>query len=54
MEYQEMIELIDERVDYMTDVITDSDWFDEKVQEAVKSYLKKNSDPLKDELEYYK
>ena len=39
MEYQEMIELIDERVDYMTDVITDSDWFDEKVQEAVKEYL---------------
>ena len=39
MEYQEIIELIDERVDYMTDVITDSDWFDEKVQEAVKEYL---------------
>ena len=33
---------------------TDSDWFDEKVQEAVKSYLKKNSDPLISELEYYK
>ena len=39
MEYQEMIELIDARVDYMTDVITDSEWFDEKVQEAVKEYL---------------
>ena len=54
MTYEEMIELIDSRVDYMTDVITDSDWFDEKVQEAVKSYLKKNSDPLISELEYYK
>lgn len=54
MTHEEMIELIDSRVDYMTDVITDSEWFDEKVQEAVKSYLKKNSDPLKDELEYYK
>ena len=42
MEYKEMIELIDARVDYMTDVITDSDWFDEKVQEAVKSYLESN------------
>ena len=42
MEYQEMIELIDSRVDYMTDVITDSDWFDEKVQEAVKEYLETN------------
>ena len=42
MEYQEMIELIDSRVDYMTDVITDSKWFDEKVQEAVKSYLETN------------
>tara|TARA_R100000234_G_scaffold48720_2_gene29202 strand:+ start:862 stop:1050 length:189 start_codon:yes stop_codon:yes gene_type:complete len=39
MTYEEMIELIDSRVDYMTDVITDSDWFDEKVQEAVKEYL---------------
>jgi len=42
MEYNEMIELIDSRVDYMTDVITDSDWFNEKVQEAVKSYLETN------------
>ena len=54
MTYEEMIELIDSRVDYMTDVITDSDWFDEKVQDAVKSYLKNNSDPLISELEYYK
>ena len=42
MEYKEMLELIDARVDYMTDVITDSAWFNEKVQEAVKSYLETN------------
>ena len=42
MTHEEMIELIDERVDYMTDVITDSDWFNEKVEEAVKSYLETN------------
>ena len=42
MTYEEMIELIDERVDYMTDVITDSEWFDEKVQQAVKEYLETN------------
>ena len=42
MTNEEMIELIDSRVDYMTDVITDSDWFNEKVQEAVKSYLETN------------
>jgi hypothetical protein len=42
MTQEEMIELIDSRVDYMTDVITDSEWFNEKVQEAVKSYLESN------------
>jgi hypothetical protein len=42
MEYQEMIELIDNRVDMKTDIIVESEWFDEKVQEAVKSYLESN------------
>ena len=42
MTYEEMIELIDSRVDHMTDVITDSEWFEEKVHEAVKAYLETN------------
>ena len=42
MTYKEMIELIDTRVDMQTDIIMESDWFDEKVQEAVKTYLETN------------
>ena len=42
MTYKEMIELIDTRVDMQTDIIMESDWFDERVQEAVKSYLETN------------
>ena len=33
------LSLIDERIDITTDIIMESDWFDERVQEAVKEYL---------------
>ena len=39
MTEKEMIELIDSRVDYMTDVITDSDWFEEKIRDIVREQL---------------
>ena len=39
MTYEEIIKLVDERIDMQTDIIMESDWFDEKVQEAVKEYL---------------
>ena len=42
MEYKELIELVDTRVDMQTEIIMESEWFDEKVQEAVKSYLESN------------
>ena len=42
MTYKEMIELIDTRVDMQTEIIMESEWFDEKVQEAVKEYLETN------------
>ena len=42
MTYEEIIKLVDERIDMQTDIIMESDWFDEKVQEAVKSYLETN------------
>ena len=54
MTYEEIINLVDERVDMQTDIIVNSDWFHECVNEAVKEYLEKNSDPLISELEYYK
>ena len=42
MTYEEIIKLVDERIDMQTDIIMESDWFDEKVQEAVKTYLETN------------
>ena len=39
MTEQEIIKLVDERIDMQTDIIMESDWFDERVQEAVKEYL---------------
>ena len=43
MTEQEIIELIDDRVDMKTDIIVDSDWFQEQVELAVKAYLEKQS-----------
>ena len=39
MTYEEIIKLVDERIDMQTDIIMESDWFNERVQEAVKEYL---------------
>ena len=39
MTYEEIIKLVDERIEMQTDIIMESDWFDERVQEAVKEYL---------------
>ena len=39
MTYEEIIKLVDERINMQTDIIMESDWFDERVQEAVKEYL---------------
>ena len=36
------LSLIDDRIDMKTDIIMESDWFNEKVQEAVKTYLETN------------
>ena len=41
MTEQEIIELIDDRVDMKTDIIMESDWFQECVTEAVIHYLEK-------------
>ena len=41
MTEREIIELIDDRVDMKTDIIVDSDWFQEQVELAVKAYLEK-------------
>ena len=57
MTEQEIIELIDDRVDMKTDIIMESDWFQEQVELAVKAYLEKHeelNDPIISELEYYK
>ena len=43
MTEREIIELIDDRVDMKTDIIVDSDWFQEQVELAVKAYLEKQS-----------
>ena len=55
MERQELINLIDERllqmalsviddrIDMKTDIIMESDWFQEQVELAVKAYLEKQS-----------
>jgi len=37
----DLISLIDERVDMKTDIIMESDWFQEQVTEAVIHYLEK-------------
>ena len=57
MTEQEIIQLIDDRVDMKTDIIMESDWFQEQVELAVKAYLEKHeelNDPIISELEYYK
>ena len=41
MTEQEIIELIDDRVDMKTDIIVESEWFQEQVSEAVIHYLEK-------------
>ena len=40
MTYEEIIKLVDERIDMQTDIIMESDWFDEKVQEKVQEYVR--------------
>ncbi len=42
MTEQEIIQLIDDRVDMKTDIIMESDWFQEQVELAVKAYLNKD------------
>ena len=37
----DLISLIDDRVDMKTDIIVESDWFQEQVTEAVIHYLEK-------------
>ena len=41
MTEQEIIQLIDDRVDMKTDIIMESYWFQEQVELAVKAYLEK-------------
>ena len=41
MTEQEIIELVDDRVNMQTDIIMESDWFQEQVELAVKAYLEK-------------
>ena len=41
MTEQEIIQLIDDRVDMQTNIIMESDWFEEKVREIVIDNLKK-------------
>lgn len=43
MTEQEIIELVDDRVNMQTDIIMESDWFQEQVELAVKAYLEKQS-----------
>ena len=43
MAEQEIIELVDDRVNMQTDIIMESDWFQEQVELAVKAYLEKQS-----------
>ena len=40
MTEQEIIQLIDDRVDMKTDIIMESDWFQEQVANALKAHLK--------------
>ena len=39
MTEQEIIELVDDRVNMQTDIIMESDWFQEKVEEKVRELL---------------
>ena len=39
MTEEEIIELIDDRVDMKTDIIVESDWFEEKIREIVREQL---------------
>jgi len=39
MTEQEIIALIDDRVDMKTDIIMESDWFQEKIREIVREQL---------------
>ena len=39
MTEQEIIQLIDDRVDMQTNIIMESSWFQEQVEHAVKEYL---------------
>jgi len=39
MTEQEIIALIDDRVDMKTDIIVESDWFQEKIREIVREQL---------------
>ena len=41
MTQEEIIKLVDERIDMQTDIIMESDWFQECVSEAVIHYLEK-------------
>ena len=41
MTEQEIIKLVDERIDMQTDIIMESDWFQECVSEAVIHYFEK-------------
>ena len=43
MTEQEIIELVDTRVDMQTEIIMESSWFQEQVDLAVKAYLEKQS-----------
>ena len=43
MTEQEIIELVDDRVNMQTDIIMESDWFQEQVELAVKAYLEEHS-----------
>jgi len=47
MTEQEIIQLIDDRVDMQTNIIMESDWFQEQVELAVKAYLDQQSYILK-------
>ena len=39
MTEQEIIQLIDDRVDMKTDIIMESDWFQEQVNLAIEAYV---------------
>ena len=43
MTEQEIIQLIDDRVDMQTNIIMESSWFQEQVAKALKAHLKEQS-----------